>query len=181
VAALLLLAAQAVPSLAGSGIAAAVPALERVLAERNGWLAEAAGTLDTGRPIHVLGDGARMGSIDQAALMLREAPRLDAVAHDTGDWLHTGLYTQFPGDAVLLFAGAAADGEAIGTIHARGGVVVAVGPRPDGADLHIPLPGAVLADPILRMLVEPVVAELLAAELWRRAGARVVGESPVGT
>ena len=101
VAALLLLAAEAVPALAGSGIAAAVPALEQLL--RDCQADEAAAALDTGRPVHVLGDGARMGTTEQAALMLREAPRLDAVAYDTGDWLHVGLYTQYPGDAVLLF------------------------------------------------------------------------------
>ncbi len=181
VAALLLLAATAVPGLAGSGLASAVPALEHLVRDRNGRLAEAAGMLGTGRPVHVLGDGARIGTVEQAALLLREAPRLDAVAYDTGDWLHVGLYTQFPGDAVLLLAGAAADDEVIATIHARGGVVVAVGPKPAGADLHIPLPDGVLADPAVRMLVEPAVAELLAAELWRRTDARVLGEGPAGT
>jgi fructoselysine-6-P-deglycase FrlB-like protein len=157
-----------------------VPALEQLLQDRDGWLAEAAGMLDTGRTVHVLGDGARMGTAEQAALMLREAPRLDAAAYDTGEWLHIGLYTQLPGDAVLLFAGTAADGEAVATIHSRGGVVVAVGPRPDGADLHIPLPQDVLSDPVLRAFVEPTVAELLAAELWRRADARVQGEGQDG-
>jgi fructoselysine-6-P-deglycase FrlB-like protein len=176
VAALLLLAAEAEPVLAGTGIAAAVPALEQLLRERNGRLAGAADALDTGRPVHVLGDGARMGTVEQAALMLREAPRVDAAAFDTGEWLHVGLYTQYPGDAVLLFAGAAADAEAIATIHSRGGVVVAVGPEPEGADVHVPLPDAVLADPVLRSLVEPVIAELLAVELWRRADARLIGE-----
>jgi fructoselysine-6-P-deglycase FrlB-like protein len=181
VAALLLLAAEAVPALVGNGIAAAVPALEQLLRERSGRLADGAGALDTGRPVHVLGDGARMGTVEQAALMLREAPRLDAAAYDTGEWLHVGLYTQFPGDAVLLLAGSAADAEAIATIRSRGGVVVAVGPRPDDADLHLPLPDTVLADPVLRALVEPVIAELLAVELWRRADARVLGEGPAGS
>ena len=40
--------------------------------------------------------------------------------------------------------------------------------------VHVPLPAAVLADPVVRALVEPAVAELLAAELWRRAAARTV-------
>ena len=46
-------------------------------------------------------------SSTQAALMLREAPRLPASAHDTGDWLHTGVYLALPGHRALLFAGAA--------------------------------------------------------------------------
>ena len=69
--------------------------------------------LATGRPVHVLGDGLRLGAVEQAALMLREAPRIEAFAWDTGDWLHVGLYTLFPGDAVLLFSGSPADDEAI--------------------------------------------------------------------
>jgi len=32
---------------------------------------------------------------------------------------------------------------------------------------------------VVRALVEPAVAELLAAELWRRAGARMIRERPV--
>ncbi|HEY3335326.1 MAG TPA: SIS domain-containing protein [Candidatus Limnocylindrales bacterium] len=180
VAALSLLVGAENPALTGTGIAAAVPALEALLRDRAAWLAGTADLVDTGRGIHVLGDGARIGTVEQAALMLREGPRIEATAWDTGDWLHVGLYTLFPGDAALLLTGSPADGEAIATIHARAGLVVAVGePHPD-ADLHVPLPDAALADPAIRALVEPTVAELLAAELWRRTDARLVREAPGG-
>jgi fructoselysine-6-P-deglycase FrlB-like protein len=119
----------------------------------------------------VVGDGSRVGTAQQAALMLREAPRIPAVAFDTGDWLHVGLYTLFPGDPVLLLAGSSADDEVIATIRSRGGSVVVVGPERRDADVEVPLPEAVLVDPAVRALVEPVVAELLAAELWRRTSA----------
>lgn len=155
----------------GAGLAAAVPALETVIDGRHAWLSRAADALDTGREIHVLADGARIGLAEQAALMLREAPRISAHAFDTGDWLHVGLYTLFPGDPVLLFTGSSADVEAVETISARGGVVILVGPDGAGTDVHIPLPGAVVVDQGVRSLAEPVVAELLAAELWRRTGA----------
>ncbi|HKF85978.1 MAG TPA: SIS domain-containing protein, partial [Candidatus Limnocylindrales bacterium] len=121
VAALTLLASAIDPALAGTGIAAAVPSLEALLERRAAWLAASADALDTGRPIHVLGDGARIGAVQQAALMFREAPRIEAAAWDTGDWLHVGLYTTYPDDAVLLFTGSPADGEAIAVVHARGG------------------------------------------------------------
>ena len=111
--------------------------------------------------------------------MLREAPRVEAAAWDTGDWLHVGLYTLFPGDAVLLFTGSPADGEAIAVVHARGGRVVAVGEGHPDADLHVPLPDAVTEDPAIRSLVEPAVTDLLAAELWARAEAQTVGEETV--
>ena len=76
--------------------------------------------------------------------MLREAPRLPATAHDTGDWLHTAVYLALPGHRALLFPGAAADAEVIATIERRGGVVIRV-------------PSATPeADPFRRAIVESV-------------------------
>ena len=146
----------------GAGLAAAVPALETVIDGRHAWLSRAADALDTGREIHVLADGARIGLAEQAALMLREAPRISAHAFDTGDWLHVGLYTLFPGDPVLLFTGSSADGEAVETIRARGAVVVSVGGEPRDTDVRVPIPDAALEDPAIGALVEPAVSELLA-------------------
>jgi glutamine---fructose-6-phosphate transaminase (isomerizing) len=176
VAALRLLAGQLDPSLGGNGIASAVPSLETLLDDRAAWLTRAADVLATGRPIHVLGDGLRLGGVEQSALMLREAPRMEAFAWDTGDWLHVGLYTLFPGDAVLLFSGSPADDEVIRTVHARGSKVVVVGDNRDDSDLHVPLPVTVTDDEAIRSLVEPAVAELLSAELWARAAATTTGE-----
>jgi fructoselysine-6-P-deglycase FrlB-like protein len=176
VAALHLLAAEVEPLLAATGVGAAVPALEALLADRTSWLADAGDLVEAARPVHVLGDGSRAGAIAQAALMLREGPRIEAIPCDTGDWLHVGLYTLFPGDTAVLFRGSPADDEVIATIHARGGRVLAVGePHPD-ADAHVPLPSAALEDPVIRSLVEPAVADLLAAELWGRADAAVTAE-----
>ena len=178
VAALSLLSDARAGGIPGVGLAAAVPALDEVIGDRAAWLRAAAGVLDGGQVVHVLVDGARLGLAEQSALMLREAPRIPAVAFDTGDWLHVGLYTLFPGDPVLLFGGSPADDEAVATIRARGGVVVSVGPRRRDADAHVPLPDAALANPRVRALVEPAVAELLAAELWRRTEARSISERP---
>lgn len=181
VAALSLLVAEGERDLEPAGIGMAAPALADLLDGRAAWLGAAADALDTGREIHVLGDGSRAGMLEQAALVLREGPRIAAFPFDTGDWLHAGLYTFLPGDAALLFTGSPADDEAVRTIHARGGVVVGVGgPSRPGADVHVPLAAAVLGDGVVRALVEPAVAELLAAELWRRTEARMVRESRAG-
>ena len=180
VAALALLAAEAEPELESGGIDGAAPALAALIAGRDAWLGAAADRLDTGREIHVLGDGFRAGTLEQAALVLREGPRIAAFPFDTGDWLHAGLYTLLPGDVVLLFTGSPADDEVVRTIRARGGVVVSVGADRADVDVSVPLPPAALADAVVRSLVEPAVAELLAAELWGRAGARTIRESRTG-
>ena len=62
------------------------------------------------------------------------------------------------------------------TAISRGGRVVVVGPALKHAAVSITLPDAVLADVVVRALVEPAVAELLAAELWRRSNATTVGD-----
>jgi fructoselysine-6-P-deglycase FrlB-like protein len=178
VAALALLGDAALGRPPGMGVVAAVPSLAALIDGRDAWLADAADVLDGGRAVHVLGDGARGGMAEQAALMLREAPRIPASAFGTGEWLHVGLYTLFPGDPVLVLAGAPADGEVIETVRARGGRVVLVGEGSGVAgdvDAHVPLPAAALADPVVRSLVEPAVAELLAAELWRRTSSAESG------
>ena len=158
-------------------LGAAPDALRALLAGQAAWVAPAADVLDGGRPVHVLGDGFRAGLVEQAALMLREAPRIAATAWDTGDWLHVGLYTLVPGDPVLLLAGSPADAEAVRVIRARGGRVVAVGGDVAEAEVNVPLPESALDDPLVRALVEPAVAELLAAELWSRTSAEEVAEA----
>ncbi len=144
--------------------------LAALLDRAHSWADAAADLLDTGREIHVLADSRTSGLAEQAALMFREAPRIAAMPFDTGDWLHVGQYTLFPGDAVLLFAGSASDDEAIATIHRRGGRVVVVGPERAGADLAIRVTDHP-DDWAVAMLTAPAVAELVAARIWSRAAA----------
>lgn len=93
--------------------------------------------------------------------MLREAPRLPAHAFSTGDWLHTGVYLALPGHRAVIYPGAAADHEVIATVDRRAGRAVTIEAAPGST--------------VVRALVDSVVAELVAAELWRRATA---AESP---
>jgi glutamine---fructose-6-phosphate transaminase (isomerizing) len=182
-------AVMALVDLAGAGeteevlasLADAPRALGELLDGRSAWLERAAGTFDRATGIHVLGDGARMGTLEQAALVLREAPRLPAMPFDTGDWLHAGLYTLLPGDPVLLFCGSRADRATLATIRGRGGRVVAVGPLPEGEEVavHVPLPEAARTHHLVRPMVESAVPDLIAAELWRRTGAREVEPASV--
>jgi fructoselysine-6-P-deglycase FrlB-like protein len=137
-----------------------VEALAASYAGREAWLPLIADGLDGAPSIDVLADAALLGVAEQAALMLREAPRLPARAWDTGDWLHTGVYLALPGHRALLFGGSRADAEVIGTVTRRGGAVI-----------HAGGPGAGAGPPIPRVLVGSLVGELVAAALWRRTWA----------
>ena len=147
----------------------ALPILSEVLDGGDAWLPWAVDLLDGAPAIHVLGDAGRFGSVEQAALMLREAPRLPATAFDAGDWLHVGLYTALPGTRVVLFAGTPYDAEVARVVRERGAELLAIGRRVDGAALSLEYPGA--DDPLVAALVETPIVELLAAELWDGASA----------
>ena len=131
------------------------------------WVAAASDVLDGADEIHVIGDGRAMGSLEQAALMFREAPRLRALPMDAGDWLHVGLYTMLPGGRAILFGGTPYDVEIAATIARRGGRLVAVGPAVNGADHVVPVPD--VRGRAARAIVVAGVSELIAAELWCRA------------
>lgn len=154
-------------------ITSAADAAGQVLASRGSWLAAAADHLDSGAPIHVLADAAALGTAEQAALLFREGPRLDADATDSGEWLHAGIYTALPGYRAVLLAGTPYDDELIATIQRRGGRIISIGQARAGAaeiaDIGVPLPAVAMADVLVRALVEPIVTTALAAELWRRA------------
>ena len=98
--------------------------------------------------------------------MLREGPRRRADACETGDWAHVDVYlTRSIDYRAVLFAGSRYDDQAMGWLSSRGSVVVAV-----GADV----PGAALSvryrdddDPLVALLTETLVVELLAATWWR--------------
>ena len=100
--------------------------------------------------------------------MLREGPRLNASAAETGDWLHVDVYlTKRPGYRTLLYTGSAFDDGVLEWATSRSSPVVAIGEPRLGAAAHVPLPPATEA---VRALVETGVAELVAAQLWAASG-----------
>jgi glutamine---fructose-6-phosphate transaminase (isomerizing) len=130
------------------------------------WLRDAAGVLDRADEIHVVGDGAAAGGLEQAALMLREAPRLRALPVDAGDWLHVALYTMLPGARALLLAGTPYDDEVVRTVTGRGGRAVVIGGTVQGAAACAQIPGLEALPSLARTIVLAGAVELLAAELW---------------
>jgi fructoselysine-6-P-deglycase FrlB-like protein len=135
----------------------AADALAMRLDGRDRWLGPLADTIDGATSIDVLADGPCLGVAEQGALMLREAPRLPAHAASTTDWLHTGVYLAWAGHRVVLFPGSPADEEVVDTVARRGAGLATV-PHEDD-------------DPVIRAIVDSIVLECAALDLWRRANA----------
>jgi glutamine---fructose-6-phosphate transaminase (isomerizing) len=151
------LATSAVLSLLTGQVAAtlrpAVDALAGLLTGREAWLPPAADLLDGAESIGVLAPAGTLGMAEQAALLLREGPRQRASAHEATDWSHTAIYTALPGYGAVLLPGIEGAEALEGIIIGRGGAVVRTPAFEEPA-----------------RLVVPAMADMLAVELWRRAG-----------
>jgi len=145
----------------------AVAAAEAIRSTRATWLDELAGVVRDKHTVYTVAPAERISSALQSALMLREGPRIAADATETGDWLHVDVYlSKHPGYTALLFPGSRFDSGVMDWARERASSVVTVGAAVDGAALHIPYPSS--HEPLVATLVETGIAELLAAELWRR-------------
>jgi fructoselysine-6-P-deglycase FrlB-like protein len=148
----------------------AADAVQELLEGRAAWVDEVADDLDRAPGIDVVAPARHLGVAEQAALMLREAPRLDAHAHETGDWLHTAIYTSLPGHRALLIPGSPRDEDVVRTVRERGGTTTQLGAG-TGSNGAIPIPPPGDLPDGAWPLVTSTVAELLAATLWQRTGA----------
>jgi fructoselysine-6-P-deglycase FrlB-like protein len=148
---------------------AAIDAIDTLVGGRAAWLEAVVDALDAAESIDVVVDAARVGAAEQAALMLREAPRLRAEAREAGEWSHTAIYTALPGHRVVLLGPGRYQQDVATTVAGRGGTVVGIGVSIADAVVTVPLP-VTLDVPIGRALVESVAVELAAATLWARAG-----------
>lgn len=142
----------------------AVTAAAELREGRGAWLAEVAALVGAGELTQAVAPAHRIASALQSALMLREGPRFNASAAETGDWLHVDVYlTKRPGYRTLLYGGSPYDESVLEWARLRSSPVIVVGEPLAGAAAHVPLPPL---DEAVRALVETGVAELVAAESW---------------
>lgn len=161
-----------------TGEPAALPAVVRdaatavrdLLERRQEWLAPVTELLAGPDGVCIVAPAHRLASAQQSALMLREGPRVPAVACETGDWAHVEVYLTRNTDYRLLLLGGSRweDGVLEWTVPRRS-TVVAVGAELDSAAWTLRYTGDTSDD--VRLLAESTVAELVAARLWRPAGA----------
>ena len=107
----------------------------------------------------------RLCSAQQSALMLRECPRLSAVATEVGDWSHIDVYlTKTKDYRLALFPGSPWQSQLLEWTTKRNSTVVCIGHEHPRAQLNLRYPHD--DDELVRLLVEPSFAELLSADLW---------------
>lgn len=136
-----------------------------LMSRRSDWVPPLADLLLVPNGSHLLAPAERAGSAQQSALMLREIPRRPAVASETGDWSHIDVYTTLTLDyRAAIFTGSAWDEPAIEWMRSRGSRFATVGERHSLAELTVPVSGS----DATRVLVEPLVGELLAEHDWSR-------------
>jgi glucosamine--fructose-6-phosphate aminotransferase (isomerizing) len=149
----------------GERVRRSAAAIAFLLDRREGWMPPVLESIDGTEGLWLLAPAERMGSALQGALMVREGPRRAADACETGDWNHVDVYlTKTLDYRALLFAGSRFDADALRWMSDRHSHVVSVGCGPVDAPDGVRYPGD--DDPIVALLTEVLVAELLAAHWW---------------
>lgn len=161
----LLLALGVEPAVVASAVRQAADRTQQLLADQD-WLAELDAVLSPAEATFWIAPESRIGSAQQSALMIREIPRRLAVACETGDWSHVDVYLTLTMDyRCVMFTGSRWDGAAATWMAERGAKAITIGsPLGIPGEVSIPL----VEDPLARMLIEPLFAELLALAWWRR-------------
>lgn len=145
-------------------------ATQDLLDRRSDWLDDAVALLNGPDGTWLLAPVERQSSAMQGALMLREGPRIAAVGCETGDWSHIDVYlTKTLDYRALVFTGSRWDDTAAEWMTERGSTALAVGGEFAGARLAIRYPGD--DDPVVALLTETLVPELVSAALWSTAAA----------
>jgi len=166
IAALLLLESRfgAGPDVAGT-LRRSAAASESLLDRVDTWLPDVLDALSSPDGVWLLAPVERLSSALQGALMIREGPRQRADGCETGDWSHVDVYlTKTLDYRALVFTGSRFDGSAATWMAERGSTVVAVGGPFPGARCQVRYPGD--DDPLVALLTEVLVAELVAWSWW---------------
>jgi glutamine---fructose-6-phosphate transaminase (isomerizing) len=140
-------------------------AIAYLLDRRDGWMPHVIDSIEGTEGLWMLAPVERLGSALQGALMVREGPRRAADGCETGDWNHVDVYlTKTLDYRALLFTGSRFDNATLKWMLDRRSHVVTIGGEPEGASAAVRYPGD--DDPIVALLTEVLVAELLAAHWW---------------
>ena len=147
----------------------AAEACADLLERRRSWLEPMSGLLLGPDGTSVVAPARRLSSAQQSALMLREGPRLPAIACETGDWSHIDVYlTKTTDYRMLLLPGSQWEPQLLDWCEQRGSTVVALGADIPGAEYVLRYAGDDVDD--VRLLSESLVGELIAQNAWASQG-----------
>jgi glucosamine--fructose-6-phosphate aminotransferase (isomerizing) len=136
-----------------------------LLGRRSEWLGEFIHAAVGPHGTSFVAPDRRLSSAQQSALMMREGPRLPAIACETGDWSHVDVYlTKTTDYRLVLFEGSRWEPDLLGWVKERDSTLIGVGGVVPGAALTIRYRHD--DDDDVRLLAEVLVAELAAATLW---------------
>ena len=150
---------------ASSLILSSADAVEDLLTRRDEWLTPMSELLLGPDGTAIVGPARRLASAQQSALMLREGPRLPAIACETGDWSHIDVYlTKTTDYRMLLLPGSKWEAQLLDWCAQRRSTVAALGADIPGAAYVLRYAGDDVDD--VRLVSEAVVCELIAQRAW---------------
>lgn len=143
----------------------AAEATEDILATQDRWLTDLSHHLLGEDGTYLVAPARRLSSAYQSALMVREGPRLRAMACETGDWSHVDVYlTKTLDYRMALFAGSTWEEQLVEWTSSRGSTVVAIGGAVPGTTWDVRYRHDDIDD--VRLLSETLFIELVAAHRW---------------
>ena len=143
----------------------AVVALKEILATQSDWLPEFHEKAVSSDGTYLAAPLERLNSASQSALMMREGPRVLAVACESGDWSHIDVYlTKTKDYRLIVFPGSSWESQMLDWTTQRNSTVVSIGQDLESAALNIRYPHD--DDEFVRFLCEVTYCEILAAHLW---------------
>ena len=143
----------------------ATDACADLLGRRGEWLAPMSELLLGPDGTSIVAPARRLSSAQQSALMLREGPRLPAIACETGDWSHVDVYlTKTIDYRMLLMPGSRWEPQLLDWCYQRNSTVVSLGGDMPGTAYELRYAGDSLED--VRLIAEPLVMEVIAQARW---------------
>lgn len=152
-------------------VSRAADAAASLLDRREQWLSPVHQMLAGPNGTWLLAPAERLANAMQGALMVREGPRGAADGCETGDWNHVDVYlTKSLDYRALVFTGSRFDADAVRWMRERRSRFVSIGGHLPGAEHEVRYDGD--DDPIVALLTEVLVPELVSAHWWLDNGRR---------
>ena len=150
---------------AADTILLAAEATQDLLERRDQWLAPLSEILLGPDGTTIVAPSRRFASAQQSALMLREGPRLPAIACETGDWSHIDVYlTKTTDYRMLVLPGSDWETQLLDWCTQRGSILAVAGSELPATAMTLRYVNDSNDD--VRLLTEALIVECIAAEKW---------------